>query len=243
MRAAGAQVRTGSVVRGLERVGPRWRLVVGSAAASSVVEADAVVLAVPPAPASRLLAPHVPSAARPLGEVETASMAVVTLAVRRDGLPELPGSGFLVPPVERRGIKAATFSASKWAWVGRLDDDVVHLRASVGRAGEESTLQRDDADLVAMAVAEVSAALGAPLSEVVDRHVQRWGGALPQYAVGHLDRVAAVRAAVDAVPGLAVAGATYDGVGIPAVVGSATRAARAVVHQLSSTPVTSGETA
>ena len=74
--------------------------------------------------------------------METASTAVVTLAVERRGLGELPGSGFLVPPVEGRTIKASTFSASKWAWTGGLSRDVVHLRASLGRAREEAVLQR-----------------------------------------------------------------------------------------------------
>jgi oxygen-dependent protoporphyrinogen oxidase len=62
----------------------------------------------------------------------------------------------------------------------------------------------------------------------VDAHVQRWGGALPQYAVGHLDRVARIRESVDAVPGLEVCGALYEGVGIPAVIGSARRAAASI---------------
>jgi oxygen-dependent protoporphyrinogen oxidase len=64
----------------------------------------------------------------------------------------------------------------------------------------------------------------------VDTHVQRWGGGLPQYAVGHLDRVERVRAAVAGVPALAVCGAAYDGVGVPAVIGSAHRAAREVLR-------------
>ncbi|MBR7742443.1 FAD-dependent oxidoreductase [Phycicoccus sp. BSK3Z-2] len=235
----GVEVRIGSTVRALERTAHGWRLVVGSAADPTALEVDAVVLAVPPAPTSRLLAPHAAHAASLLADVETASMAVVTLAVTRAGLPGLPGSGFLVPPVDGRGIKAATFSAAKWGWVDALDDAVVHLRASVGRAGEEASLQRTDEDLVALAVAEVGAALAAPLPRVVDAHVQRWGGALPQYAVGHVDRVEAVRADVAALPGLAVAGAAYDGVGVPAVVGSATRAAEAVVHHLTARSVPS----
>ena len=114
----------------------------------------------------------------------------MTLAVEKVGLEHLPGSGFLVPPVEGRTIKASTFSFRKWAWTGELSDDLAHLRASFGRAREEADLQRDDADLVAVAVAEVGEALGHPLPRVVDAHVQRWGGGLPQYAVGHVDRVA-----------------------------------------------------
>ena len=98
-----------------------------------------------------------------------------------------------MPPVEGRTIKASTFSFRKWAWTGELSDEVVHLRASVGRAREEADLQRDDADLVAVAVAEVADAIGRPLPRVVDAHVQRWGGGLPQYAVGHVARVASIR--------------------------------------------------
>ena len=101
-----------------------------------------------------------------------------------------------------------------------------------GRAREEADLQRDDADLVAVAVAEVGEALGRPLPRVVDAHVQRWGGGLPQYAVGHVDRVASIRADVARLPGIEVAGAVYDGVGIPAVVASATTAAAATVRHL-----------
>ncbi|GGL23086.1 protoporphyrinogen oxidase [Phycicoccus endophyticus] len=234
LRTRGALLRTDAVVRVLERAGERWRLVVGSAAHPATVEADAVVLAVPATPAARLLAELAPLAARSLGQVETASMAVVTLAVRRDGLPDLPGSGFLVPPVDGHGVKAATFSFAKWGWVGALSPEVVHLRASLGRAGEEAALQRDDAELVTLAVAEVGEALGAPLPPVVDHHVQRWGGGLPQYAVGHLGRVAAVRSDLARLPGVEVAGAVYDGVGIPAVIASATRAARAVAEHVTS---------
>ncbi|MBM6403963.1 protoporphyrinogen oxidase [Phycicoccus sp. CSK15P-2] len=233
LRARGALVRTGAVVRGLERVGDRWRLVVGSAAAPDAVEADAVVLAVPPAPAGRLLAGHAPEASRLLGEVETASTAVVTLAVHRAGLTDVTGSGVLVPPVEGRVVKASTFSFAKWAWVGALSRDVVHLRASVGRAGEHAALRRDDTELVGLARTEVGELLGRPLPPVVDHHVQRWGGALPQYAVGHVGRVAAVRRDVARLPGVEVAGASYDGVGIPAVIASATTAAHAVAHHLS----------
>ncbi len=229
IRQRGATVHTGSVLRRLERTHGGWRLVVGSAADPELLDADAVILCVPAAPAARLLATHAPEAARRLGEVETASTSVVTLAVARRDLADLPGSGFLVPPVEGRTIKAGTFSANKWAWAGSLSSEVFHLRASIGRAREEAVLQRDDEDLVAVSVAEISDAIGRPLPHLVDSHVQRWGGGLPQYAVGHVERVAAVRLALEDVPGLEVAGATYDGVGIPAVIGSALLSARTTV--------------
>ena len=99
----------------------------------------------------------------------------------------------------------------------------MHLRTSLGRHREEAVLQRSDEELVALSLADLADAVGLTATPV-DTHVQRWGGGLPQYAVGHLDRVARIRAAVAEVAGLAVCGAAYDGVGIPAVIGSARRA-------------------
>ena len=84
-------------------------------------------------------------------------------------------------------------------------------------------LQRADEELVALSLADLRTPSGWRRTPV-DTHVQRWGGGLPQYAVGHLDRVARIRAAVAEVAGLAVCGAAYDGVGIPAVIASARRA-------------------
>jgi oxygen-dependent protoporphyrinogen oxidase len=108
---------------------------------------------------------------------------------------------------------------------------VLVLRCSIGRHREEATLQRPDEELVSMALADLAAALGVTAGPV-DAHVQRWGGALPQYAVGHLDRVRRIRAAVAAQPGLAVCGAAYDGLGLPACIASAELAATAVTGAL-----------
>jgi oxygen-dependent protoporphyrinogen oxidase len=135
----------------------------------------------------------------------------------------VPTSGFLVPPVDGRTIKASTFSFAKWDWVREAGDGFLLLRASIGRHREEAELQRSDEELVTLARADLAEAIGLA-AEPVDRHVQRWGGGLPQYAVAHLDRVARIRADVARVPGLAVGGAAYDGVGIPAVIASARRA-------------------
>jgi oxygen-dependent protoporphyrinogen oxidase len=227
--AGGFAVRTGAVVRGLASDDDGFALTVGPAIAPETVRAERVVLATPPAPTARLLGPVAPAGATELAAVETASVAVVTLAYRAADVPAVveESSGFLVPPVEERGIKASTFSAAKWAWVreagrgaGQAGEDLVVLRTSLGRHREEAVLQVPDRDLVAVSRAELAAAVGL-VADPVDVHVQRWGGGLPQYAVGHRDRVARVRAAVAQVPGLAVCGAAYDGVGIPAVIASA----------------------
>jgi oxygen-dependent protoporphyrinogen oxidase len=213
-------------VRGLERSGSGFRLTVGSTRAPETIETPRVVLAVPGPPGARLLAELAPEAAAELGAVEYASMAVITLAV--PVLEVGDSSGFLVPSVDGRRIKASTYSFNKWGWVGAASDLRI-LRASIGRHREEASLQASDEELVAHVVADLSLATGQQLSPV-DAHVHRWGGALPQYAVGHLERVARIRSAVAEVPGLAVCGAAYDGVGIPAVIGSARRAAAEVTE-------------
>ncbi|SDR89043.1 oxygen-dependent protoporphyrinogen oxidase [Nocardioides scoriae] len=224
---SGVQVRTGATVRDLaRRPGGGWNLVVGPTVEAEVLRADAVVLATPARSTARLLSDVAPLAALELARVEHASMAIVTLAVPAATFPAVAGSGFLVPPVDGHAIKASTFSFAKWDWVREAGvgagagEDLLLLRCSLGRHREEQALQRSDEELVALALADLSQAVGAAVVPV-DTHVQRWGGALPQYAVGHLDRVAAVRREVAALPGLAVCGSAYDGVGIPACIASA----------------------
>jgi oxygen-dependent protoporphyrinogen oxidase len=215
-------VRTGTTVRAIRRTAEGWALTTGPTRDERVMEASEVVLAVPPPAAARLLRDVAPGAAADLAEVEVASMAVVTLALPLDRVPDVAGSGFLVPPVEGRTVKAATYSFQKWDWVREAGGThgVVHVRASVGRHREAAVLHRDDQELVSLVRADLRDLIGLD-SPVVDAHVQRWGGGLPQYSVGHLGRVRRVREAVAGVPGLAVCGATYDGVGIPACIASA----------------------
>ncbi|MFJ7150773.1 protoporphyrinogen oxidase [Streptomyces sp. NPDC100445] len=243
VRARGGEILTGTPVRELRRRGPArpdaadgehgaWHVLAGD----RVLRADAVVLAVPARPAADLLRAESPGAAAELAAVEYASMALVTLAYRRAGLRLPEGSGFLVPPVDGRTVKAATFASQKWGWVAAQDPDVVVLRASVGRYGETAVLGRDDAGLVEVARHDLREATGLD-AEPLETRVTRWTDGLPQYPVGHHARVARVRAHVAAVPGLAVCGAQYDGVGIPACVASA----YAAVDQLDGDPAGAAE--
>ncbi|WP_427385347.1 protoporphyrinogen oxidase [Janibacter sp. G56] len=236
VRARGGRIELSTTARGLHRRtvdgADAWEVVTGPVPDPRSWSADAVVIAVPAAPASRLLRDVAPAAAAELAGIESASMAVLTFALPRTEVGDLPGSGFLVPSVDGHTIKASTFSSGKWAWVDEADPDLYLLRASIGRAGEVAALQRDDEDLLALALAEVGEALGRQLPAPVATHVQRWGGGLPQYAVGHRDRVATVRADVARHPGLAVAGAAYDGVGIAAVITTGERAAADVLAYL-----------
>jgi len=257
-RASGAVVRTGAMVRELARTPDGWRLTVGSARAPELIDADAVVLALPARPASRLLAGAGPgsagAAASALAEIDYASMAIVTLAYPAPAFSEpITGSGYLVPAVDGRPVKAVTFSTVKWPHLTGMPDaaaaalarsgernrepgagSALHVvRCSVGRIGEEAVLQRDDGDLAALAAADLAAATGVTGAPVASR-VSRWGGGLPQYSVGHLDRVRRIRDNVASLPGLAVCGAAYDGVGIPACIASARLAADQLLAYLQS---------
>jgi oxygen-dependent protoporphyrinogen oxidase len=230
---SGAEVRTAAMTRELARTATGWRLTIGSARSPELLDADAVVLALPARPASRLLAPASPAAAAGLGEIGYASMAIVTLAYPQAAFPSLPqGSGYLVPAVDGHPVKAVTFSSVKWPHLQR-EGQLVLVRCSVGRAGEEAVLQRDDGELTAIAGADLAAATGVTGGPAASR-VSRWGGGLPQYTVGHLDRVARIRAAVAGQPGLAVCGAAYDGIGIPACIATARLAAGQVLAYLES---------
>ncbi|MEU7551606.1 protoporphyrinogen oxidase [Streptomyces sp. NPDC044571] len=237
-RAAGARISTGTAVREVLRTADGWRVVAVAegARAAEAIDADAVVVATPAGPAARLLGDLAPAAAAELRTVEYASMALVTMAFRRSELPvPITGggaSGFLVPPVDGRTIKASTFSSNKWAWAG-TDPELFLLRTSVGRHADEGDLAREDSELVEASLRDLGEAVGLTARPVAST-VTRWDGGLPQYPVGHLGRVARIREAVAALPGLAVCGALYDGVGIPACIASAGKAADVVVATLAS---------
>ncbi|MEU9440310.1 protoporphyrinogen oxidase [Streptomyces sp. NPDC048304] len=217
VRARGGEILTGTPVTGLRReASGGWRITAGE----RLLHADAVILAVPAPAAAGLLRPESPEAAAELAAIEYASMALVTLAYRRADLRLPEGSGFLVPPVDGRTIKASTFASQKWAWIAEQDPDVVVLRTSVGRHGETEILQRDDAGLVDVSRHDLREATGLDAAPLQTR-VTRWTDGLPQYPVGHHARVARIREHVAKLPGLAVCGAQYDGVGVPACIASA----------------------
>jgi oxygen-dependent protoporphyrinogen oxidase len=230
LAAAGADIVLDATVRELARLSVGWQLVTGSAATPKTINADAVVLAIPATPAGRLVSVAAPSAARDLAAIDYASMAIVTLAFSASAFGKpLTGGGFLVPAVDGRLIKAATFSTQKWGWYDEADG--VLVRCSIGRHGDVGDLQRSDDELVAGAVRDLAAAVGVR-GVPRDAVVTRWGGGLPQYSVGHLDRVARIKAALAVVPGLAACGAAFDGVGIPACIGSGTAAATQVLAKV-----------
>ena len=225
--AVKARIVRGRLVRRIEPAEGGFRVVHGASNDEQVLPVEAVVLATPATATARLVADIVPAAVGDLAAIDYASVAIVTLAFAAADWRDVGGSGYLVPALPGRPVKAVTFSSAKWP---HLAGDVTIVRASIGRYGDVTELQRDDDELVNAVRAELRSTLGI-LASPIDSRVTRWGGGLPQYAVGHLDRVRRIKAAIAAVPGLAVCGAAYGGLGVPACIGSAREAAALVVSR------------
>ena len=227
--AAHADLRLGTTVRGIEPSAAGWLLVLGPTMAPEALEVDAVVLAVPAPALARLLQPVAAAAADAASGIELASSVVVALAFREEDVAMPTTSGALVAAGEPLSVKGVTHSSTKWAHLA--GDGLVRLRASLGRFGEAAALQADDATLVDQVRADLAVLDGIRAAPVAV-HVQRWGGGLPQYAPGHVGRVATLEAGLP--DGIAVAGAALHGVGVPACIGTgraaADRVARAVVR-------------
>jgi oxygen-dependent protoporphyrinogen oxidase len=228
--ASGAEVRLGLPVRSLIRRVEGWRLEIGSATGPESLDVDAVLLAVPAPALAKLLAGLAPAAAGAAGAVELASPVVVALAYREADAAALPASsGLLIAAGEPLRVKAFTHSARKWPHLApSATDGLFRLRASLGRAGDAPSLRVPDQELVARVRADLAVLTGITAAPVAV-HVQRWGGGLPQYGVGHLELVAQLERAVAELPGLAVAGAVLRGVGVPACIGTGWSAAEQLV--------------
>jgi oxygen-dependent protoporphyrinogen oxidase len=220
---AQVELRTGTPVTALQRRSTGWVLVTPS----GTLRADGVLLTVPAFVAGPLLAPHAPRAAAILAAINYADVALVTLAYH--GEANLAGSGYLVPAGEGRMTTACTFTSIKWAQVARRDQAI--FRISVGRWGDSRHRDLSDAELVDVVRAELAEALGVTGQPFATR-VSRWPRSFPQYEVGHTERVARIEAELPA--GVAVAGAAYRGVGIPACIAGAQWAAAALLSDLRS---------
>jgi oxygen-dependent protoporphyrinogen oxidase len=182
------------------------------------------VIAAPAPAAARLLAEFDPRLAAELGGIDYAGSAVVSLGFRRDDVRHpLDAAGVVVPRRAGRRILAISFSSAKFP--GRAPEGHVLMRVFAGGALDPTVLDLDDAALEALACDEAAVLLGVRGRPVLAR-VERWHGAMPQYHVGHVDRVARIDAVVAAYPGLALAGAAYRGVGIPQVIASGQAAAK-----------------
>jgi oxygen-dependent protoporphyrinogen oxidase len=192
-----------------------------------VIEADAVIVAVPAAAAAALLRSADPALADALAVIQYAGSAIVSLGFAREDVAHpLDAAGMVVPRGEGRRILAVSFSSQKFP--GRAPEGSVLMRTFVGGALDPETAALDDDHLVPTVLAELRDVLGIRGGPQIIQ-IDRWQGAMPQYTVGHGDRVANIRRLVAAHRGLALAGAAYEGVGIPQVIASGQAAAGTVI--------------
>jgi len=229
-----------SLVGGLERT----QLVTGRAAiglrrsaggyeveltGGETLEADGVVIAVPAFAAAEFLTKIDDDLATAHAEIPYASSAVVTLAYRQEDVEHpLDGYGYVVPRAEGSDVLACTWTSSKWE--ERAPAGRVLLRVYAGRFGGRDVTAESDDDLVALACEEVRL-LGIEANPGLVR-IHRWPLGMPQYVLGHPERVERVENALVGHPGLAVAGAAYRGVGIPDCIRSGEEAAQSIARAL-----------
>ena len=183
--------------------------------------ADAAVLAVPAPWLPKLVDKVAPRTAAAARRIAVASTALVALALP-GGAPLPAHSGVLVAGGEPLRAKAITLSSRKWGQRGNVE----LVRLSYGRFGDDLARSAGDEDLLEWASQDLATVFGVNV-EPVDCHVHRWIDAMPQYGPGHLELVAELRAGLP--PTLAVAGGYLDGIGVPACVAAATRAAASLV--------------
>jgi oxygen-dependent protoporphyrinogen oxidase len=192
-----------------------------------VHEADALILAIPAHEAARIVLPLDAELPELIRLIPSASTVVIHLAWQRSEVPHaLDGYGYLIPSVERSDLVACTWSSQKWA--GRAPDGMVLMRLFAGRFGRRDLLGTPDEELFALARAEVEATLGVRAAPRLQM-LHRWNMGMPQYTVGHLGRVQDIRARAAGVRGLFLAGAAFDGVGVPQCVGSGASAAASAI--------------
>jgi oxygen-dependent protoporphyrinogen oxidase len=194
------------------------------------LDADAVLLATPAFAAADLLDPLAPAAAAELRKIPYASTAAVTLGYRRSAvLSALDGHGFVVAHGEPLQITACTWTSSKWPH--RAPPEIALLRCYLGAAGRDAIVDEEDDHLIRTVRADLRATMRLD-AEPVFSVVSRWRRAMPQYLPGHLDRLAAIAAAMRALPRVALAGAGYRGIGIPDCIRQGREAAGQLVDAL-----------
>jgi oxygen-dependent protoporphyrinogen oxidase len=225
----GCTVLLSSPVDEISRDGKSYVLNCGS----NSINADAVVLAAPAKHTAPFMQTLDADIAAQFAHVEHASVVMIALTVPRSQWPEhLTGTGYLVPKPMQTAVTAVSFGSNKWAHWQTKDNDMI-LRVSLGRDGMPMH-HLDDERLLALALADLQWHLGI---DIQPTHVRltRWVESFPQYRPGHSERIDWLERSLGAVaPGIAIAGASYRGIGIPACIASAQRAASQTLTALGS---------
>ena len=229
-RLAGADVRkrtTAVRVEPLPGEGYHVRL-----AGQDWIETSSVILATPAFVSAQLVEGFDPQMGAELGSIPYTSTATVSLAFPLSAFPRaLDGYGYIVPQAEGRPILACTWTSTKFPH--RAPDGFALIRAFIGKAGKEDLLDADDQALVLMVRTELDQVMGVRTTPILQR-VFRWPQAMPQYTLGHPDRLARLERRLDAHPGLQLAGSAYRGIGLPDCIASGEAAAAAALSHVQS---------
>jgi oxygen-dependent protoporphyrinogen oxidase len=214
-------------VTSIARTSHGWQV---SAAGQSPEEFDAVILATPSSVAAKLVQPLHESLGQDLGTIQHEGTAIVTMAFDESQISHpMNGAGFVVPGIEGSPILAGSFSSRKY--LHRAPDGQVLIRTFVGGARAPEMAEMPDERLVPCVLNELREVLGID-GEPAFQVTAHWPRTMPQYHVGHLELVDRIRSQVDSLPGLALAGNAYEGVGIPACVHSGEQAAENILEEL-----------
>ncbi len=219
---------TGAAVKAVESVATGgYRVVLAS---GEVRTANALIVATPAHVTANLLTAVDSTLAAAHAQIPHASSALVTFAYRKADLSSVPtGYGYVVPSIANSEVLACTWSSNKWA--GRAPDDLLLCRVYIGHYGGRDVTQLGDEELVAMAQAELAGSFTATAAPRLQR-VYRWPLSMPQYNLGHTERLATIAERLAAHPGLFLAGAAYRGVGIPDCIREGEAAATAATAYL-----------
>lgn len=215
-----------------EKNAVKWRVTTDS---RETVNADAVCLALTAHAAAELLRDVDPKLASELEGIPYASSATINLAYKREDIPHpLDGFGFVVPFIEKRSILACTFTSVKFA--GRAPGNCVLLRAFIGGALQPQIFELGDDELISRVRSDLRDLLGIRAAPMF-AEISKWKSSMPQYHVGHLEKVARIQERLASLPGLALAGNAYTGAGIPDCVRSGENAAEALTSNVSALDV------
>lgn len=228
--ARGGEIRTGATVSLLKRCEHGYRVTIDRDDGPEMMRVDGIILATQAWAAAPLLEPLDHHASAALDHIPHVSNAIVALGFDDPSVAEkLNGFGYVVPRTEGRSVMAMTWLSSKWP--NRAPEGKALIRAFVGRAGQQDILQCPDDTLVDVVRKELSEVLGVTATPEVAR-IFHWDGGMPQYTMGHGDRVETLETALRDIPGVAVAGNMLRGVGLPDCIASGEAAADKVAMDL-----------
>lgn len=220
----GVDLRLGTTVEEVSQETSRYRIRLSN---GDAIPVDHVILATPSFVSADLISGFAPDLAAELRSIEYVSTATVTLAYRESDLPRpLDGYGYVIPRCEGHKALACTWTSSKFPH--RAPEGFALLRVFIGRAGQESEISWDESTLLKITQEELRLTLGIT-AEPLLRRIYTWEKAMPQYNLGHVQRLERIQRQLEFFPGLALAGNAYQGIGIPDCIHSGQLAAEKIL--------------